>query len=65
MSVNSSYDAKTHTVTITFKYEPGKKYPASKSGKTCIVATTSGFTGVPNAGALKISLNATDVAASE
>lgn len=63
--VNSSFDAKTGLVTISFKYEPGKKYPASKSGKTSIVATTSGFTGVPNAGGLKISLNATDVAAGE
>lgn len=56
MSVSIKHDAKTKTVTITLAYDASKTYPLSKTGKSRMVASTNGFTGIPGTLA-KVSLN--------
>ena len=56
MSVKITYDK--GTVTVSFPLDMKANYPASKTGKTKIAATTSGFMSVPGTTA-KISLNCT------
>ena len=55
--MNAKYDAKTKTITVSFQYDPSKTYPVSKTGKSRMVGTTSGF--IPVAGTqVKLSANA-------
>ena len=57
--MNAKYDAKSKTITVTFAYDPNKQYPASKSGKTNLAASTGGFTLKVPETVVSISLNAT------
>lgn len=57
MSVNIKHDAKAKTIIVTMAYDPAKTYPASKTGKNAMVASTSGFIAVPGTD-VRLSLNA-------